>query len=97
MNTAKAKQALLGLAGKVNSRGEASEKVGDTIKELSDVLGIDVEGSTTDREEELADMLVEIRDNAREREDYETSDFIRDQLKSLGFEIEDTNTGSEWF
>ena len=97
LNTAKAKQALLGLAGKVNSRGEASEKVGDTIKELSDVLGIDVEGSTTDREEELADMLVEIRDNAREREDYETSDFIRDQLKSLGFEIEDTNTGSEWF
>jgi len=97
LNTAKAKQALLSLSNKVNSRGEASEKTGDVLRELSNVLGIDVRPSTTDREGEMADLLLDLRDNARKREDYEASDFIRDRLEKLGFEIEDSEQGSKWF
>lgn len=97
LNTAKAKQALLNLAGEVNSRGEASEGVGYTLRELSMVLGIDVRPDATDREASMADLLSDLRDEAREREDYETSDFIRDELESLGFEVEDSEEGSQWF
>ncbi len=97
LNTAKAKQALLKLAGEVNSRGEASEEVGDTLRELSIVLGIDVKPDATARESSMADLLSELRDEAREREDYEASDFIRDQLEELGFEVEDSEEGSQWY
>ena len=97
LNTAKAKQALLSLAGEVNSRGEASDKVGDTLRELSMVLGIDVRPDVNSKEASMADLLSDLRDNAREREDYEASDFIRDELERLGFEVEDSEEGSRWF
>ena len=97
LNTAKAKQALLSLAGEVNSRGEASDKVGDTLRELSMVLGIDVRPDVNSREASMAELLSDLRDNAREREDYEASDFIRDELERLGFEVEDSEEGSRWF
>ena len=97
LNTAKAKQALLSLAGEVNSRGEASDKVGDTLRELSMVLGIGVRTDVNSREASMADLLSDLRDNAREREDYESSDFIRDELERLGFEVEDSEEGSRWF
>jgi cysteinyl-tRNA synthetase len=97
LNTAKAKQALLSLAGEVNSRGEASDKVGDTLRELSMVLGIGVRTDVNSREASMADLLSDLRDNAREREDYEASDFIRDELERLGFEVEDSEEGSRWF
>ena len=97
LNTARAKQALLKLAGKVNSRGEASEKVRDTLRELSMVLGIDVRPDLTAREGSMADLLSQLRDQAREREDYEASDFIRERLEELGFEVEDSEEGSQYF
>lgn len=97
LNTAKAKQALLSLSAEVNSRGEASEEVGETLRELSDILGIDVRVDATDREASMADLLSELRDDARGREDYETSDYIRDELESLGFEVEDSEEGSRWY
>jgi len=97
LNTAKAKQALVSLAGKVNSRGNASEDVGNTLQELSMVLGVDVRPDVTVRESSMADLLSELRDDSREREDYKTSDFIRERLENLGFEVEDSENGSQWF
>ncbi|MFP4230111.1 MAG: DALR domain-containing protein, partial [Candidatus Nanohaloarchaea archaeon] len=97
LNTAKTKQALLRFAGEVNSRGEASEEVGETLRRLSNVLGVDVRSSATEREASMADLLLDLRDEAREREDYKASDYIRDRLESLGFDVEDTGEGSEWF
>ncbi len=97
LNTAKAKQALLELAGEVNSHGEASEEVGETLEQLSQVLGVDLSSSVNDSEKEMADMLTDLRDEARERKDYEASDFIRDRLEELGFEVEDSEDGSLWY
>ena len=97
LNTAKAKQALLKFAGEINSRGEASEKAGKVLRELSIILGFDVKPSPTDKEASMADLLLDLREGAREREDYEASDFIRDQLEELGFEVEDSSDGSKWF
>jgi len=97
LNTAKAKQALLSLASSINSRGEASDKAGDTLRELSMILGVDIRPDATSREVSMADLLSDLRDDAREREDYEASDFIRDELEKLGFEVEDSEEGSQWY
>ena len=97
LNTAKAKQALIKFAGEINSRGEASEKAGDILREISMVLGVDIRPSATGKEASMADLLLDLREGAREREDYEASDFIRDRLEELGFEVEDSSDGSKWF
>lgn len=97
LNTAKAKQRLMELAGEVNRRGEASDEVGETLKQLLQVLGVDVRPDISENEIKMADMLTDLRDEARERKDYEASDFIRDRLGELGFEIEDSENGSLWY
>ncbi len=97
LNTAKAKQALLSLASSINSRGEASDKAGDTLRELSMILGVYIGPDATSREISMADLLSDLRDDAREREDYEASDFIRDELEKLGFEVEDSEKESQWY
>jgi len=50
-------------------------------------------------EETLPDSvmaLIREREVARKRKDWETSDRLRDELRSLGIAIKDTPTGSEW-
>ena len=42
------------------------------------------------------DMLLEIRMQAKQNKDWATSDKIRNELTTLGFEIKDTKDGSEW-
>ncbi len=46
--------------------------------------------------EELIDMLLVIREDARKRKDWGTSDDIRKELENIGFEIQDTSDGSTW-
>ena len=45
---------------------------------------------------ELIDMLLVIREDARKRKDWGTSDDIRMELENVGFEIQDTNEGPTW-
>jgi len=42
------------------------------------------------------DMLLEMRQQAKQNKDWATSDKIRDHLTTLGFEIKDTKEGFEW-
>jgi len=46
--------------------------------------------------EELIDMLLALREDARKRKDWGTSDDIRKELENIGFEIQDTNDGPNW-
>jgi cysteinyl-tRNA synthetase len=39
---------------------------------------------------------VNLREEARKRRDYETSDRIRDELRELGVQLEDTASGTRW-
>ena len=41
-------------------------------------------------------LLLDIRQDARNRKDWDTSDMIRDRLKELNIEIQDTKEGSTW-
>ncbi|QGA80312.1 cysteine--tRNA ligase [Candidatus Nanohalobium constans] len=100
LNTAKAKQYLMETVSDLNSVREDDEEVSpaaaNTVIQLFQILGVDITPNTSESEAEMADLLMEIRDEAREEEDWETSDYIRDQLQNLGFEVEDTDEGSKW-
>ena len=65
-----------------------------------DILGLKEEaGSGTAREEAfgaVVDMLLEQRAKAKANKDWATSDFIRDRLAALGFEVKDTKDGFSW-
>ncbi len=80
----------------------------DALKELTtvfrtfalDILGLKEEtGNGNGREEafgKVVDMLLEQRRIAKANKDWATSDKIRDELASLGFEIKDTKDGFSW-
>jgi len=40
--------------------------------------------------------MINLREKARESQDYETSDYVRDRLEELGFDIEDADKGTIW-
>jgi cysteinyl-tRNA synthetase len=41
-------------------------------------------------------LLLNLREEARKRKDYETSDWIREELAKLGIKLEDTAEGTRW-
>jgi cysteinyl-tRNA synthetase len=45
---------------------------------------------------QLVDLLIEVRQDARERRDFKGSDLIRDRLKQIGILLEDTPEGTRW-
>ncbi|MFO8133262.1 MAG: hypothetical protein R6U10_04945 [Thermoplasmatota archaeon] len=40
--------------------------------------------------------LLDIREQARQSQDYDRADAIRDGLEALGFEVQDTDDGARW-
>ena len=65
-----------------------------------DILGLQLEqGGSNAREEaygKAIDLLLEMRQTAKSNKDWATSDKIRNELSSLGFEIKDTREGFTW-
>ena len=84
----------------------------DDIKELKelfdtfliDILGIRtamLEGQSSDSGslkpfEDAVDLLLDMRAKAKASKDWTTSDFIRDKLAEIGFDVKDTKDGFEW-
>ncbi|PIE87741.1 MAG: hypothetical protein CSA04_05440 [Bacteroidetes bacterium] len=63
------------------------------------ILGLQEQGeadASDDALDRVMQMIIEIRREARERKDWDTSDKIRDGLKEAGIQIKDTKEGSEW-
>ncbi|MGG0657156.1 cysteine--tRNA ligase [Rummeliibacillus pycnus] len=67
----------------------------NTLKELSNVLGIELEVKEELLDEEI-DALIEERQQARKNRDFKRSDEIRDQLKEMNIILEDTRQGVRW-
>jgi cysteinyl-tRNA synthetase len=63
-----------------------------------DILGLKEEGNTESGEsiDGLMQIILEIRQNAKNNKDFSTSDQIRDGLKKLGITIKDTKEGATW-
>ncbi len=66
---------------------------------IEDLLGLKAEneaGSGNEAYKKAIDLLLNMRLEAKQNKDWATSDKIRNELTSLGFEIKDTKDGFEW-
>jgi len=62
-----------------------------------DVLGLKEESSgNSDKIDGLMEMILEVRNDAKARRDFNTSDLIRNKLKELGIEVKDGKDGSTY-
>jgi cysteinyl-tRNA synthetase len=70
----------------------------NTFAELLGVLGLTVEEPATEPEVvgDLLEYLLALREKARARRDFKTADEIRDRLRQMGFEVEDSPKGPRW-
>jgi cysteinyl-tRNA synthetase len=109
-NTAQALGAIFTLVSEVNRSLSAANEIAPTafaqaynvLTETCQVLGIydadaqHSDGDNVEQRDNLIDLLLEIRQDARGRKDWDTSDKIRDRLKELDIEIQDTREGATW-
>lgn len=100
LNTADAITAIFDLVKDINlnldenSSKEVLEKSLELLKKLTKVLGI-----MEEEREEISDDIEELikeRNEARKNKDFARADEIRDELKNMGIEIEDTRSGTTW-
>lgn len=109
-NTAQVLAALFELVNKINAiynnqTGDdtVSESALDTLRQtfkvfVTDLLGLVAEENSDDgKTEELIQLLIDIRANARSNKDFETSDKIRDDLNQMGISLKDDKSGKTTF
>lgn len=108
LNTPIAVSHLFDMVKTINSLNDGRDTINsDDLKNLSDffrtavidILGLKPEGNneTSDSvENELMDLIIDIRTNAKKNKDFATSDLIRDKLKDTGISLKDTKDGCEW-
>lgn len=109
-NTAQVLAALFELVSKINAiynnqvdDDTVSESALNTLKEtfevfIEDILGLKAEGDTDNgKTEELIQLLIDIRANARSNNDFDTSDKIRDDLSEMGITLKDDKSGKTTF
>lgn len=100
LNTADAITAIFDLVKDINlnldesNSKEMLEKTLELLKKLTRVLGI-MEGEREEISEDIEGLIAE-RNAARKNKDFAKADEIRDKLKVMGIEIEDTRSGTTW-
>jgi cysteinyl-tRNA synthetase len=105
LNTAEAIASYLDLISAINDytnkrsdvTADTHRLVVDTLNYMNGVLGFvlrpgTVEGLTND----LIKLLVDVRSELRRRKMWELSDKIREELRKLGVELQDTPSGTKW-
>lgn len=69
------------------------------IHKLAGIMGLTLKTSISDNKgylKELMDLILDIREEARNNKNWELADRIRDGLSEIGFEIKDTPQGVVW-
>ncbi len=86
-----------------NSEIEVKTKkaVAETFERLLDVLGIKIVEEETRRDQSdavksLMELVINLREEMRNRKDWKTADEIRQRLQMIGFTLEDTSEGTNW-
>ena len=101
INTADAISAIFDIVKYVNTEFDENtdsaslDAAINLIKELSGVLGINVEKKKGFIDSDI-ENLIEERNNARKSKDFKRADEIRDMLKDAGIILEDTRSGVKW-
>ena len=65
---------------------------------VHNVLGLKEESneSANDSTDQLMQLIIQLRQKAKENKDYPTSDLIRDELKKLAIQLNDSKDGTTW-
>ncbi len=102
-NTAAALAALFELVRAINTardQGATQEQLQvaqDTLRELTDVLGLRLETKKGGSDAApFIELLIEVRSELRKQKLWALSDLIRDRLKALGIILEDSREGTTW-
>lgn len=107
LNTAQVLAALFDLASVINAIANGQiekksvsqsdfEQLKNTVNTfVYDILGLkDAEETDDSIKEDLVNLLIEIRSEARENKDFRTSDKIRDDLQKIGVQLKDGKGGT---
>ena len=107
LNTAQVLAALFDLTAKINAihnkqldnleiSSEAFQTMKKTVNDfVFDILGLKSDVQLEDsKTEELIQLLIDIRKEARENKDFATSDRIRDDLQKIGIRLKDDKSGT---
>ena len=106
LNTPKVLMELNALLGDLTNKSQDKKKsikidllssgniLGILQEDPSSWLKIGITKNTTDPD--AIEKLIDSRNKARANKDFETADSIRDELSSMGIEIEDTSAGTIW-
>jgi cysteinyl-tRNA synthetase len=102
-NTPKALATIHEFIRKINSSLDNKKgilnRANETLLELLGVLGLDFtkkKGIDDGKINELMELIIHIRENARKEKNYELSDEIREKLRTVGIQIEDAEDGPRW-
>lgn len=88
--------------GKTKVNAAALKQAGQTYGQMADVLGILNDAGAADQDSnaelvnELMNIIIEIRQEARKKKDWATADQIRDKLTAVGIVLEDSPQGVRW-
>jgi cysteinyl-tRNA synthetase len=107
LNTAQVLAALFDLTAKINAihnkqldKSEITSGVFQTMKNtvndfVFNILGLKSDMQLEDsKTEDLIQLLIDIRKEAREKKDFATSDRIRDDLQKIGVRLKDDKSGT---
>ncbi|EGO62755.1 cysteine--tRNA ligase [Acetonema longum] len=87
--------------GRVGSDLQACKEAEQALKVMADTLGVLQENSARSDEnqelvEQLMQLIITIRQEARQKKDWATADQIRDRLHDAGIVLEDSPQGARW-
>ncbi|MAW65562.1 MAG: cysteine--tRNA ligase [Flavobacteriales bacterium] len=69
---------------------------------LTEIMGVQLNSKTTSSsdsqtiEDDLIQLAVKVRNQAKNNKDWETSDLIRNKLSKLGVQLKDSKDGTQW-
>jgi cysteinyl-tRNA synthetase len=76
---------------------EQADKITQTFRELGNIFGIlEKEVKIEEKLPKEVEELIQRREEARKRKDWETADRLREKIRELGYLLEDTPEGVRW-
>ena len=86
-----------------DGKQQIDEKSLNIVKEIMqyfvfDIMGLrdDQQGDSSDNMAELMELVIKLRNEAKQNKDFATSDRIRNELSAIGIQLKDSKEGTLW-